>query len=88
MTGRDPDVGWCEVETSGGDLYFLPRVCFDKLETDLDKRRGGWACVTDVYGAEQRFLMREVRRLTNLTPEAIAVRTKEEAEDRLLNGDE
>jgi hypothetical protein len=88
MTGRDKSVGWCEVETCTGDLYILPRAAFDDLETNLDKRRGGWASVTDVYGAEQRFLFREVRRLTSLSPEAIRIREQEEAEDRLLHGDE
>ena len=87
MTGRDRSVGWCEVDTNG-EVYYLPRAEYGRIETALNNRKGGWHEVTDVYGADQMFRLRDVIRLTDMTPAALRIRDAEEAEDRLLNGDE
>lgn len=88
MSGKDSAVGWCEIEISNGDVIFVPSGEFDRMETALDSRKGGWWKLVDVYGDEQKYRYRDVVRLSNRSPAGIKLRAQEEQEDRLLNGEE
>lgn len=84
---KDKEVGWCEVGCDTGDAYFFPRIQFEQLSTKVEEQKG-WFAAIDVYGAEQKFRLRDVNRLTNESPESIAAKDKEAEEHRYLDGEE
>jgi len=70
------------VETESS-LYCLPRSEYERLSALLLSRRGGWVTVTDVFGADRMFRMRDILDVSDWSPQSLELVRTAEIEDRL-----
>jgi len=80
MSGRDRDIGWCQVICDTGEVYYFPRSEYARLTAMVDTRIGRIE-VEDVYGALRHFRLTDIGAVSDHSPEALKLELLAEAED-------
>lgn len=80
MSGRDREVGWCQVICDTGEVYYLPRSEYDRFSAGVTDRMG-WVSIEDVYGATRMFRWSDIQAIADCSPESLKLELLAEAED-------
>lgn len=73
MTGKEPGEGWCRILLDTGEMLYLPRGEYSRLDALLEARRGGWFTCDDVFGATRKFRLRDICTVADYPPEAVTL---------------